>query len=203
MAPVLEEVVLADDPATWEALGFTVRDELVRVAGVGLRLAGRGAGEGIVGWRLRGLASAELDGLPTERAEDGDEASVPEEVAHPNGALALDHVVAFTDDLDRTMGALWAAGLEPRRVRDVPGSEVRQAFYVLGPALLELAGPVADREGAGFWGLVVVVADLDALAAGLGNLLGAPRAAVQPGRRIATLRSAAGSSTAVAFMSPR
>ena len=70
MAVVLEEVVVADDAATWEALGFTVREGVVWVGGVGLRLAGREAGEGIVGWRLRGLASPELDGLPTEAAPD-------------------------------------------------------------------------------------------------------------------------------------
>jgi hypothetical protein len=48
----------------------------------------------------------------------------------------------------------------------------------------------------------VVVADLDALASRLGDLLGAIRDAVQPGRRIATLRETAGLGQAVAFMSP-
>lgn len=201
MAVALEEVVLADDPETWEALGFTVTDATVALGGVVLRLAGRGAGEGMVGWRLRGVETTDLDGLPTEAARGA--APEPPAVEHPNGALALDHVVAFTGDLDRTMAALAAAGLEPRRVRAVPGQELRQAFYVLGPALLELAGPVADRDAAAFWGLVVVVADLDALAELLGDRLGAPRDAVQAGRRIATLRAEAGSSAAVAFMTPR
>ena len=185
MTPILEELVVADEPATWEALGFTVVDGVVPLGGVGLRLAGRGAGEGIVGWRL------------------GDGAGAAPEVRHPNGAVAVDHVVVLTDDLERTMRELAEEGLEPRRTREVPGSEMRQVFYVLGPALLELAGPVADRDGAGFWGLVVVVADLDALVARLGDLVGAPRNAVQPGRRIATLAAQAGSSAAVAFMSPR
>jgi hypothetical protein len=48
----------------------------------------------------------------------------------------------------------------------------------------------------------VVVDDLDALGALLGAHLGRPRAAVQAGRRIATLRESAGSSVALAFMTP-
>ena len=53
-----------------------------------------------------------------------------------------------------------------------------------------------------FWGLVVTVADLDALAERLGPVLGSARPAVQPGRRIATARRAAGLGTRVAFMTP-
>jgi hypothetical protein len=48
----------------------------------------------------------------------------------------------------------------------------------------------------------VTVADLDALAARLGDHLGRIKDAVQPGRRIATLSGAAGLGEAVAFMSP-
>jgi catechol 2,3-dioxygenase-like lactoylglutathione lyase family enzyme len=117
--------------------------------------------------------------------------------------VALDHVVALTDDLERSLATLRSAGLEPRRVRRVPGSPVRQAFYALGPALLELAGPVEGRHGTGFWGLTIAVRDLDALAGRLGDRLGPVRDAVQPGRRIATLRPTAGLATAVAFMTPR
>jgi hypothetical protein len=46
------------------------------------------------------------------------------------------------------------------------------------------------------------VPDIAATAAALGHLLGAPRDAVQPGRRIATLRREAGLGPAVAFMTP-
>ena len=43
---------------------------------------------------------------------------------------------------------------------------------------------------------------MDAAAAALGDLLGSPRDAVQPGRRIATLRPEAGLGPAIAFMTP-
>jgi hypothetical protein len=53
-----------------------------------------------------------------------------------------------------------------------------------------------------FWGVVVIVSDLDALAQRLGDLLREIRPAVQAGRRIAPLRSKAGLGPAVAFMDP-
>ena len=185
MTPVLEEVVLADDAATWEALGFAVADGVVWLGGVALRLAGREAGEGILDWRV------------------GEGPAHAPESAHPNGALAIDTVVLFTDDLERTASELEADGFELRRVREVPGGEARQAFYNLRTAILEVVGPVEGEGSPRLWGLVVVVADLDALAERLGERLGRVKDAVQPGRRIATLRREAGSSTQVAFMSPR
>jgi hypothetical protein len=80
----------------------------------------------------------------------------------------------------------------------------RQGFRRLGPAILELVEVRDAPPGpARFWGLVAIVGDLDALCAQLGpELVSAPRAAVQPGRRIATLRRAAGLAEALAFMSP-
>jgi sensor domain CHASE-containing protein len=77
------------------------------------------------------------------------------------------------------------------------------AFRRLGPAILELVEAIDAPAGpARFWGLVVVVTDLEALAARLGDRLGSIRDAVQPGRRIATVRESAGLGQAVAFMSP-
>ena len=201
--PALRGLRLADDPATWTRLGFAVdAGGVCRLGGVDLELAGTGAGRGLEGWRIEGVAAdAQLDGLPPAASAPATGAEPPER--HPNGAVAVDHVVAATPDVERTIRALKAARLEPRRVREA--GSVRQAFYVLRTALLELAGP-AEPSGDGpaeLWGLVVVVPELDALAQRLGDDLGAVRDAVQPGRRIATLRPSAGVSTAVAFLTAR
>jgi hypothetical protein len=200
--PALTQLVVADDPAIWERLGFAVApDGTCRVGAVAVRLAGSGAGRGIVSWSLDG-ADAAVDGLAAAVGEF----RAAEPVAHPNGAQQLDHVVVTTPDVARTFAALAAAGLELRRVREAgsPERPLRQGFYRTGEALLEVVGPpeAAGDGPAAFWGLVVVVDDLDALAARLGPHLGRPRAAVQPGRRIATLRGSAGSSVALAFMTP-
>ncbi len=53
------------------------------------------------------------------------------------------------------------------------------------------------------FGLVVNVVDLDAVCERWGkDVIGVPKPAVQPGRRIATVRSAAGLGVPVAFMTP-
>ena len=177
---------------------------------VRIRLAGSEAGKGLAGWSLCGLGTTELDGLPTTRSERQPPAAAP---AHPNGIAAIDHVVAITPALERTVAALEAAGLELRRIREepTPAGAPRQAFFRLGPTILEVVqepeeaiarGGGADRP-AFFWGLALVAPDLEATAAGLGEHVGEARAAVQPGRRIATLRRSAGLSLPVALMSPR
>ena len=110
-------------------------------------------------------------------------------------------MVVTTPDLARTFAALESEGLDLRRTREA--GEARQGFYVVGDAVLEVVGDVGPPGPARFWGLVAVVRDLDALAARLGDRLGAPKDAVQPGRRIATVRGAAGLGVPVAFMTPR
>jgi hypothetical protein len=130
---------------------------------------------------------------------------------HPNGCVGIDHVVVRTPDLSRTLGALERAGLELGRTRDVPGAHppLVQGFLPLENALVELVGPrepdaAEGRAPASFWGLTLVVADLDATAELLGDRVGPVRDAVQPGRRIATVRASATSiRTPLAFMSPR
>jgi hypothetical protein len=52
-----------------------------------------------------------------------------------------------------------------------------------------------------FWGITFAVADLDACAELLGDDLGSIRNAVQPGRRIATIRPSAGLGLPVALIS--
>ena len=48
----------------------------------------------------------------------------------------------------------------------------------------------------------MIVSDLEVLADRLGDRLGSVTDAVQPGRRIATLKASAGLGEAVAFMTP-
>jgi hypothetical protein len=65
---------------------------------------------------------------------------------------------------------------------------------------------VLERAGGGhrpafFWGLALRVADLERTVEGLGERAGSIRSAVQPGRRIATLRRSAGLGIPVALMS--
>lgn len=202
---VLARLAIAGDPAAWAALGFALEGTTCRIGSTALDFEPGGAG--IVGWTLAGAGEGDLDGLPTrwvsapagQLAGDG-------AVRHPNGALQLDHVVVMTPDVGRTTVALEAVGIGYRRVREATaaGRPVRQAFFRLGEVILEVVGPPepAGAEPAAFWGLVAAVEDLDACAARLGDDLGAVRDAVQPGRRIATVRRSSGLGVALALMSP-
>jgi hypothetical protein len=173
-------IVLGDPPEAWEALGFDVRDGIVALGEERLQLTGRGGGILEV---TAHVEAEEPDGLPLRNG-----ALHPREPsAHPNGAFAIDHVVALTGSLDRTVAALEDAGLDLRR------RDERMAFLRLGPYILE----VVERGGdpARFWGLVVVVDDPGAVPGA-----GPAKNAVQPGRRIATVK---GLGTALAVMSRR
>ncbi len=175
-------------------MGFTVHERSCVIGGIGLELGT--PGDGITGWAVSGL-DHELDGLPLIPA-----GTPTPGAAHPNGATGIDHVVVVTPDFDRTAAALAAAAMPLRRVLERPGGG-RMGFRRLGPAILELVETQDTGSGpARFWGLTLVVSDLDALAERLGEWLGPVRAAVQPGRRIATLRRSAGLAEAMAFMSP-
>jgi catechol 2,3-dioxygenase-like lactoylglutathione lyase family enzyme len=206
----LDELVLADEPERWASLGFTVADGVVQLGPARVRLAGSDAGRGIVGWSLRGLASTDLDGLPTERSQSPPPPPPPE---HRNGISAIDHVVAMTPDLDRSVRVLQRAGLDLRRIREqpTPAGAPRQAFFAIGAQILEVVQEpeqiVAERGGsdrpARLWGLALVARDLDATVAALAPHAGAARDAVQPGRRIATLKRSAGLAVPLALMSPR
>ncbi len=208
MAPELDEVVVADTVESWEAAGFRVDpDGVCRVGAVRIRLAGPDAGKRIVAWSLRGLPSGttDVDGLPTTASDRP--ACEPE--THPNGATALDHLVVLTPDTERTVATLGSLGVELRRTREVPaeqyGFEASQSFFRVGEPILELLGPLSPTgDGpAGFFGFAWTVSDLDALAGERGPALGRVKDAVQPGRRIATLRHKdVGMSVATAFMTP-
>ena len=189
--PSIAALESAAEPADWSAAGFAVEDAVCAVSRVRLRLVGKGPKRGILGWTL------------------GEDASGEAAAPHPNGAVRVDHVVMLTPDLDRTVAELESDGFDLRRRREgeTPGGSTRQAFFRAGEPILEVVqapeGTSVARDPGGparLWGVAFVVDDMEQTARELGELLGRPRDAVQPGRRIATLRSEAGLGPAIAFM---
>jgi hypothetical protein len=208
VAVTLDELTVADDPDSWRECGFEVDGEVCVVAETRIRLIPSDDGRGLVAWSLREITSTELDGLATALSDRPPPNGPP---THANGVTALDHVVAMTPDLERTVGALRVAGLGLRRIREepTPAGAPRQAFFRLGSVILEVVQEPEDAiERAGgdhpafFWGLAFVSPDLDRTVASLGDRVGEARPAVQPGRRIATLRRTAGLAIPVALMTP-
>jgi len=165
--PELEELRVPSPPGAWARLGFTVREDVVALGGVRVKLGSEW------GWTLGEARAAAVE--------------------HPNGATGIDHVVLLTDDFETTVERLKAEGLDFRRTRDA-GEGRRQAFFVLGPCLLEVAGPVEGGER--LWGLTLVAPDLAPFG-------GRVKDAVQPGRRITTIPREAGLEVPLAVMTPR
>ena len=118
--------------------------------------------------------------------------------------------MAVSPCFERSVERFVAAGIDLRRVREqpTPAGAPRQAFFRLGREILELVQEpdevVASKGGpqrpVRFWGLALLVEDLDATVARLAPHAGEPRAAVQPGRRIATVRRSAGLSFPLALI---
>ena len=200
-APVLTEIRVAAEAAAWADAGFSVAEEACAVGDVAIEFVA-GAG-GIVDWALAGARSAGVDGLPTRVGAAVGPASAP----HPNGVVEIDHLVVLTPRLERTIDAFEEIGVELRRIREGETGlgPYRQAFFRLGRPVLEVV-EAADMDAgapARFWGVTFTVADIDAAAELLGDRAGRVKDAVQPGRRITTVRKEAGLGLPVALISPR
>jgi hypothetical protein len=211
VSPRVEWLTVSGDPAHWRSLGFVVTDDgLLPLHGTSLQIVSpvdpsaepSAQPGGVIAWSLSGLApgtARELDGLPTDSVTR----MSPVYADHPIGATGLDHVVVMTSDLERTSAAIAeATGCELKRIREV--GSMRQGFHRIGPGglIVELVERPDIPDGpAAFWGLVVIVDDLDAACELLGpDRVSSPKDAVQPGRRIATIRSDAGLGLPVALM---
>ena len=201
--PALVALDIAGRPEPWVALGLTVADDVSQVGDVTLRYGVEG--EGITGWALRGIEGpADLDGLRTLWLPEPVTPSAP--VEHELAGVRVDHVVVRTPDPRRTFACFEAAGLVLRREREGGTAErpLVHGFFRHGEAIVEVVGPrePTDDGPSALWGLTLTVDDLDAACVRLGEHVGEPRDAVQPGRRIASVRGGLGLPVAVALMSP-
>jgi hypothetical protein len=203
--PKVEWLTVAGDVETWRSLGLTVTSEgLVPLVGASIRIVAASADQeaGITGWALSGVeVVTEIDGLVTEVV-----APMPPIYAqHALRASGLDHVVVSTADLERTSEAIaLATNCELKRIREV--GTMRQGFHRIGRGglIVELVErPDLPAGPASFWGLVLIVDDIDAACALIGSdRISPPKDAVQRGRRIATIRADVGLGLPVALMTP-
>lgn len=206
--------LIVDDPIeAWNAAGFA-GDDVVTIGSTTIVTTaasenrGDGHRHGIVGASIDGVG--ELDGLQlgtwrpaAAGADDGN-------VEHPNGVVAIDHVVVMTPDCDRTTKAFEDQGIEARKVRkiELPTGDRRQTFFWLGDVICELVGPDTAHDAdaahlgpAQWWGLALTVRDLEATATLLGDFVSPIKDAVQPGRSVCTLRRDAGLGVPILFIS--
>jgi hypothetical protein len=220
-----ESITIGGDVEAWRSIGLTVSPEgAIPLFGTSLRIVSPDRGRGVIGWSLSGPRPNIPSSVPESGTHDGKndspddatlidglhtewvEAAGPTYAAHALGASSLDHIVVLTPDLERTSGSIAeATGHELRRVREV--GSMRQGFHRIGERgegglIVELVErPDIEPGPAAFWGIVLIVDDLDVACDLIGpDRISAPKDAVQPGRRIATLRSDAGLDIPVALM---
>ena len=128
--------------------------------------------------------------------------------------VGVDHVVVLADDVRATCAEITrVSGAELKRVKE--SERGIQGFHRWGSVILEVVERRLVQPGdttsdvapsspsdATYWGLVIIVDDIEAVCAHLGpDVIGAPKPAVQPGRLIATVRSGAGLGVPLALMS--
>ncbi|MEC7434746.1 MAG: hypothetical protein VX582_03890 [Actinomycetota bacterium] len=153
---------------------------------------------------LPGALEIAFDGVQSGADLDGIECA--EFIPIPDGLESsdslIDHVVLMTDNLDRTCEAVTeVTGCPLKRVREV--GEIRQGFHRVGEngVILEVVER-ADISRTSLWGLVIATPSFDHLVHAAGELVSEPKDAVQPGRRISTVKARAGLGIPVALMTP-
>ena len=124
--------------------------------------------------------------------------SCPPVVGSPAPGWGTDHVVVLVPDVDDAAARLGAVGIRPRLRMEVRGRPT--AFFRVGPVLEVIESPV--RAPAIFGVALVTDESLEAVALrwrSLGHDVTDPHQAIQPGRRILTVR---GLTAGLAVMSP-
>ena len=188
----LQSVEIGDSSDSWGAAGFAVIDGAVRIGAT--RIAFIPTGTRGITRVIADQVDGTIDGMPFGAANaDSLELAAQPNPPHTNRVIGIDHLVAMSTDVDRTILALQSADIELRRERRFgEGDDAkRQAFFWLGDVILELGGPGVAQPGGGaaLWGLALTCDDLDLAKDTLGDLLSDPKPAVQPGRQIATIRT--------------
>ncbi|MFM8794331.1 MAG: VOC family protein [Acidimicrobiales bacterium] len=187
----------------WENIGLSFKGGVARLSDVEFHV--EDGAPGLASWTLSAdrQVTIDVDGIMTHLVTEHAK-PVGDSPIGPTVGVRLDHVVVNTDDGERTSAAFDAAlGLGLRRVRDA-GRGVTQWFHMLDNCVIEIvSGPHVTEPGARLWGMVLSVADIDALTAWLGpDVMSPPKTAVQPGRRISTVRAAVGLGVPFAVMTP-
>ena len=208
---VVRGLGLRASPSLLRSLGFVSENSLARLQNLNLHVGEEHSPAVSLLLETHQPLGESLDGIPCSRIDQQDQIN---EECHPNGVTRCDHIVVRTPDWARTASAFEKAGWQEALVRDDVYPGTRLSFFRVGSKgnnlTLELVAPLAKKPGkeevpARIWGVTWVAGGgLEAVAAALGDgfHLSAGKPAIQPGRRIATLRGDAGG-LAMAFMTPK
>jgi len=183
---------------SWKLAGFAESKRVVSLKDVDI-LFESGSG-GLTAWGWEGIP-ADLEtfcGIPTfayDKTAFGSK--------HPNQALSVDHIVLHTNDADYVKSEFAKLNLQPRAQRDDIYPGITQIFFRPGQGPVIEVVVNKDFPKSFLWGTTLVTADIDAAKEALKENASNPKNAVQPGRRILTVRGQnIGIRTNVALMTP-
>ena len=201
--PLLTKLLLPGKAADWETIGFALSGASFQVGQVTCAVGASGPGWGF----NRGVqGSGGLCGIVTEQFAELP--SSGRSSKQPNGTSKIDHVVVVSKAPSQTKTAFELFGLVGKGARLVGAGDSQRSycFFWSGELLIELVGPAIEQHGASpearIWGVTFVVDGFEPLRALGDAVVSGPRAAVQPGRQIATLARQQGIGIALAFISP-
>lgn len=203
MNAVVSELVIGAEPAAWTRVGVPSEAGVAEVGGI--RLVFDPVREGLASLGIAGFTgddrdlSSAFDGLPVHPAAPAHGSTAPNEM----GAVGIELLSIATSSAIRTAQALGVVtGFGAGEVRERSGMVM--GYAPLGPTQAEVVESAeAPADAATLGGMIIVVADLDALTGRLGlELISEPRLAVQFDRRIATFRPAAELGAPIAAMTP-
>ena len=202
IGPTIAELHVGDDPSAWERLGFCINENRSLIGRTEVVFSD--GPKGIHSWVLRNSMPSQFGPIPTTFTEN----PVPNpSIAHPNGSIGFHHVVLMVPAFDIGKTALSNAGVQVEQGRPFGSTEkaMLRSAPKMGDIELELIGPESEDRSRHWqlWGLVIAVDDIDETADFLGDLIGQVKPAVQPSRRIATVKKEAELGVAVAFLGPR
>lgn len=211
----IKGVMVPDDAKSWQAAGFKVVNQQVNFGRGPTVLLDRGAQ--LQGRRLGFIFEAvngpenqqppQIDGVLSVM-DTGLFPKIDHMVVHPNSAIALRELVLYVPHLEPTVAAMAKAGIRTYRgkaPRPLPGGTYAIALYFFDTLRVLIVGRIANGEAGKAAGtlmswmmpsenapeltglLVIVENGMDAVLAAV-PAIGPPKAAVQPGRQIATLR---------------
>ena len=201
-APRLTAIEVGADHEAWVGAGFTLTDGKVCVGNVAIEFTAVPPGVASLGFDRLPKAIDSIDGVALRVVAEASPA------VHSNGAFQIDQVVIATPDFDRTAAALELLGLPLRReairkADDDIGTDIRQGFVRAGGPVIELVHTETVPPGpAHVWGLGFISSRFDEALEELDGVIGKPRPAVQPGRRIATFSRDAGLGLPVVLLDP-
>ena len=211
MTPTIDEIIVGDEPDSWRAAGFAVDDDgTCRIGTVRVRLVGRDARQAhpAAGRCAASTRPASATTASTASPPPSARRRRPSRPCTPTASRSIDHVVLLSPDTAphhrRPRGGRASTSAASRET-DSYGAPMRQTFFRAGEVIIELIGP--DEPGEGATALLRPGPHRRPTSTPPAALLGAgarrPKDAVQPGRRIASLRhKELDVSVATAFMSP-